>query len=119
MNESQIFSFRKEEPYLFRNKEWHCAVQLFEDRIGYSWDAFGFGVDKGKTVLVRSELAQVLGEYSGATPLIAKFGRLPGIYLVLALFAYVCMPSPWRYSTFVFLAFFIISAFKAISSLRK
>jgi hypothetical protein len=105
--------------FCFRNKEWHCAVELQADGLCYSWDYRGFGVDKGKKAFVRSELAQKIGEYSGARRLKASSARLPGVYAVLAMFSYALLPLPWRYSTFIFLLFLVISVFRVVMNLRR
>jgi hypothetical protein len=119
MSESGDFSFHTEEWFAFRNKEWHCAVRFYPDRLEYVRDAWGFGVDKGSDVFARSELAQRLSEYSGAGRLTPRVGRQPGVYLVLAMFSYVLLPSPWRYSTIIFLVFFAVSLFKVVKSFRR
>jgi hypothetical protein len=119
MSESGDFSFRTEEWFAFRNKEWHCAVRFYPDRLEYLRDAWGLGVDKGSEVFARSELAQKLSEYSGAGRLAPRLGRLPGVYLVLAMFSYLLLPSPWRYSTIAFLILFSVSLFSVLKTFKR
>jgi hypothetical protein len=119
MADTEKFSFSHEKPYLFRNRQWHCAIQFFQDRVEYSWDAWGLDAEKGKTVFLRAELAQTLGEYSGTTPVRGNFGRLPGIYLVLSIFSYVLLPMPWRSVTLLFVLFSGLSSYKAIKALQR
>jgi hypothetical protein len=119
MDESQEYLFKTVEPFFFRNKEWHCSIRFSEDRIEYTWNAWGLDAETGKKAFVRSELGRTLGDYSGSSPLRASYGRLPGTYLVLAMFSYALLPLPWRYSTYVFLAFFAVSLVQVLRSLRR
>jgi hypothetical protein len=110
MSESRKFSFR--------NLKWRCSLEFASDRIDYSWDEWGLGVEKGKKIIMRDQLSPHLAEANSfgrfRWPLLTASG-----YLILAMFAYALLPMPWRHATWLFLALFVLSAFTAIRRMRK
>jgi hypothetical protein len=99
----------------FCNGDWVCSIEFFSDRIEYTWDAWGLGKDTGKKVIQRQELVPELSEAtSGAGSLAMKEFRFAGIYLILAMFSYVLLPTPWRYSTYLFLLAFAVLAYRGV-----
>jgi hypothetical protein len=107
----------KSRKFKYRNRSWSCEAEFFEDRLEYSWDSYGLGVEKGKKVFLVNELSGSLDEGTGSYG--SNMSRLPGVYLVLAMFSWALLPRPWRYSTYVFLVMFVYSAILAISRLKK
>ena len=113
MNESRKFTFR--------NLEWNCSVEFFSDRMEYSWDHWGLGVNKEKRVALRQELASHLTETTG------RVYRSMGLqahrwaigFLILAMFSHALLPLPWRNSTYLFLVASALQVYRGINRLRK
>ncbi len=112
MSESRKFSYR--------SLDWVCSLEFFPDRIENEWDLGGLGVDKRRSIIMRQELAPHLAEATtGAGAFSLKPFRYAGGYLVLAMFSYTLLPPLWRYSAYLFLAFFAVAAYRGAMVIRK
>ncbi|HTB81289.1 MAG TPA: hypothetical protein VK717_10430 [Opitutaceae bacterium] len=107
--------------FTFRNLEWACSIEFFPDRVEYSWDFWGLGVDKGKRAALRQELTPTLTETTGRVyrAQAMQAHRWAIGCLILAMFSYVLLPPPWRNSTYLFLAAFAVQAYRGFNCLRK
>lgn len=104
--------------YNYRHLDWVCSVEFFPDRMEYFWDFGGFKKETGRKVFLRSELSPHLNEYSGPSIRFLNSFRLAGVYLILALFTWVLLPEPWRYTTFLFLVLFALGVYRGAKAFR-
>ncbi len=107
--------------FTYRNLDWVCSIEFFPDRLEYSWDYFGWGVDKQKKVTPRQELAPHLTEITGMA---SRSEGMKGLrwaagYLILAMFSHALLPLPWRNSTYIFLLGFAVVAYGGVRRLQK
>ncbi len=105
--------------FISQNQKWKCEGVFYSDRFEWSWDEWGLGVSKGKTVVQHEELSPHLTKSSnmgvGAKgPLITA-----SAYAVLAIFSHALLPTPWQYIEFFFVAGFIFAGVRGIFRLVR
>lgn len=102
-----------------QNLKWKCEAVFFDDRLEWSWDEWGLGVSKGKSVVLRDELSPHLTE-SSSMAVEAKGPLLTGVgYMVLAIFSHVLLPTPWRHIEWLFVFGFLLAGGKGIFRLFR
>ena len=104
--------------FTFPLSGWVCKMEFWPDRIKYTWDKFGWGKEKGEKTIIRETLSPHLVVFTGPSRKNYTVARLPGIYAVLALFAYGLLPTPWRYAAFLFLAMAVIAGIRSFVLVR-
>jgi len=104
----------------FRNLDWLCSVEFLPDRIEILWDLGGYGKDKRRKIVLRQDLSPYLTEAMTETGFYSlKPFRLAGVYLILAMFAYAVLRSPWHYSSYFFLACFLLAIYRGFKVFPK
>jgi hypothetical protein len=104
--------------YTYRHLDWVCSVEFFPDRMEYFWDVGGFKRETARKVFLRSDLSPHLNEYTGPSIRFLNSFRMAGIYLILAMLTWAALPDPWRNSTWLFLALFVVAVYRGTQSFR-
>ena len=111
MSEARTFSYR--------NLDWHCQLEFYSDRVEHTWDKYGWGLEKGRTVILRKELSPHLSEGKDVGAHAKGPILTAGTYLILALFSFALLPGFWSYVGYLFIALFCLAAFLAITRLKR
>jgi len=104
--------------FTYRHSYWNCSITFLSERIEYFWEFRGSKDEGRRRIFSRSELSPKLEEFSARTHYSTSL-RLTGVYPVLAMFSYALLPLPWRYSTYLFLAFALACTYRTIRHWQK
>src|SRR5579863_5308322 len=90
--------------YSFWKYELRCKVTFYDDRIEYTWDFFGLGVERGRRSFLRNELSPNVGEAVGLYHRSAKGKLFFWVCLLITLAIHWSAPKPYIYLEYLFLA---------------
>jgi hypothetical protein len=90
--------------YAFWKYELHCRVAFYDDRLEYTWDTFGLGVEHGKRTFGRHELSPNVAEAVGLYNRSIKGKLFFWACLLIALAIHWSAPKPYIYIEYLFFA---------------